>query len=279
MAAGSSTAATSIVRAPPHSGAAASAERRELTWQAVLGAFPVSALVAFSYPYIVLKLGMGPDVSLLSAFLGALFLCGAARKTRGRNSLMNNVIQTAGTSASSIAFICVVAAAFGYLDQNRSVNIHVDLTSWQIFTWLICSGGIGVLFIPLFRRYFLDDPTMIFPDGVAAAETIATLDNAGARDRLAVLVGGTAAGAASSLLDDGFGIFRPTYFARRFGVGIDWNLHSVGMGLLIGLRVSLSFVAGTVLIFFFSDRLIERVGVEIVNSNIAPADVASCDAL
>ncbi|GIW05495.1 MAG: hypothetical protein KatS3mg060_0300 [Dehalococcoidia bacterium] len=44
---------------------------REITWFAALGALLVSILVSFSYPSIVLKLGEGPNVSLLSAFLGA----------------------------------------------------------------------------------------------------------------------------------------------------------------------------------------------------------------
>jgi uncharacterized oligopeptide transporter (OPT) family protein len=144
----------------------------ELTWQAVVGAFVVSSLVALSYPYIVLKLGLGFNASLLSAFLGALFLHAAAARTRGSNRLMNNVIQTAGTSATSTAFMCVVAAAFGYLGQNQSGDVNVTITPLHMFLWLICSGAIGVLLIPVFRRYFLDDPDMVFADGVAAAETI-----------------------------------------------------------------------------------------------------------
>jgi len=143
----------------------------ELTWQAVVGAFVVSSLVALSYPYIVLKLGLGFNASLLSAFLGALFLHAAAARMRGSNRLMNNVIQTAGTSATSTAFMCVVAA-FGYLGQNQSGDVKVTITPLHMFLWLICSGAIGVLLIPVFRRYFLDDPDMVFADGVAAAETI-----------------------------------------------------------------------------------------------------------
>jgi uncharacterized oligopeptide transporter (OPT) family protein len=155
----------------------------ELTWQAVVGAFVVSSLVVLSYPYTVLKLGLGFNASLLSAFLGALFLHAAAARTRGSNRLMNNVIQTAGTSATSTAFMCVVAAAFGYLSQNQSVDLHVTITPLHMFLWLICSGAIGVLFIPVFRRYFLDDPEMVFTDGVAAAETIQVLDTQAGRRR------------------------------------------------------------------------------------------------
>ena len=90
----------------------------EITWQSVTGAFHVSSLVAGSYPYIVLKLGMGPNVSVVSAVLGAVFLNITSYRTHGRNRYLNNVIQTAGTSASSTAFMCVIAAAFGYLDKN-----------------------------------------------------------------------------------------------------------------------------------------------------------------
>src|SRR5947209_17341002 len=90
----------------------------ELTWQSVIGAVLISSLVAASYPYVVLKLGMGPNVSVVSAFLGAIFLNITAIRTRGRNRFLNNIIQTAGTSASSTAFMCVVSAAFGFLDKN-----------------------------------------------------------------------------------------------------------------------------------------------------------------
>ena len=113
-------------------------------------------------------MGLGPNVSVLSAFLGALFLQVTAQKTRGQNRLMNNIIQTAGTSATSTAFMCVVAAAFGYLNLNETVKVHVTITPWEMVTWLTCSGTVGVLFIVLFRRYFLDDAQMVFADGVAA---------------------------------------------------------------------------------------------------------------
>jgi hypothetical protein len=81
-------------------------------WQAVVAAFMVSSVVALAYlPHIVLKLGLGFNASLLSTFLGALFLHVAPARTRGGNRLMNNLIQTAGTSAT--AFMCRVARRSG----------------------------------------------------------------------------------------------------------------------------------------------------------------------
>jgi uncharacterized oligopeptide transporter (OPT) family protein len=253
----------------------------ELTWQAVVGAVLVASLVAFSYPYIVLKLGLGPDVSLLSAFLGAVFLHVAAAKTRGRNRLMNNIVQTAGTSASQTAFMCVVAAAFGYLGQNQAVDVDAQLTPWKIFTWLVFSGTIGVLFIPLFRRYFLDDPRLVFPDGVAAAETIIVMDaeDAGTRRKIWALSGGAAAGALFSYLSDGLNRVPAFFFSQRFAIGWDWSLLSMGMGLLVGTRVGLSMLIGVAFVGLAGPQIIGRAGFDIVATGIAPQNVAQCQAL
>src|SRR5437899_12072247 len=167
--------------------------RRELTWQAVVTAVIVAALIAASYPYVLLKLGIGPNVSVVSAFLGAVFLLVLARSTIGQNRLMNNIVQTAGTSAAMTAFMCVIAAAVDFTAKNPIVkdklnDIHT-IAPWPMFLWLTCAGGIGVLFTVLFRRHFLDDPKMIFADGVAAAETIVVLDTPGreAADKLGML--------------------------------------------------------------------------------------------
>src|SRR5438552_8107742 len=119
--------------------------RRELTWQAVVSAVIVSAVVSASYPYVVLKLGLGPNISVVSAFLGAICLLILAPRTHGQNRLMNNIVQTAGTSAASIAFMCVVAAAVDLAAKDPTMNkeklndiMHID--SWPMFWWLCCAG-------------------------------------------------------------------------------------------------------------------------------------------
>ena len=153
--------------------------QREITVQSVTGAIIVTGLISFAYPYIVLKLGMGPNISVIAAFLGALYLGMFARRTRGKNAVQNNVIQTAATAATSTAFMCVVMAAFGYLAMNESIDVKMTISGWQIFWWLTCSGTIGVMIAALFRRHFMNDPEMVFADGLAAAETIKVLDQAG----------------------------------------------------------------------------------------------------
>src|SRR6185312_3007379 len=49
-------------------------EIRELTVRSVVCGLIVAAIMGASYPYIVLKLGFGPNVSVVSAFFGYLAL-------------------------------------------------------------------------------------------------------------------------------------------------------------------------------------------------------------
>ncbi len=248
---------------------------KEITWQSMVGAFVISAIISLAYPYIVLKLGMGPNVSVLAAFMGALFLLIFARKTRGQNALQNNIIQSAATSAASTAFMCVVAAAFGYLEMNESVpaEAHVKIGAWQMFFWLFCSGAIGVFFSALFRRYFIEDPQMIFADGVAAAETINVLDateGRGGSSRLRTLGFSAMIGAVVAFFRDGIAVLHTWNFAGRFAIGMEWNVLSLGTGMLIGLNVGLSMLAGTAAVYFFGPIIMDHAGMQIVLSNVAP---------
>src|SRR2546430_3070289 len=91
---------------------AAPARRRELTLRAVLTAMVVAALIGASYPYVVLKIGYGPNISVVSAFFGylALGFIGLFTRTRGTR-WENNLVQTAGTAAGEMGFMCILLAA------------------------------------------------------------------------------------------------------------------------------------------------------------------------
>ncbi len=254
----------------------------EITWQSIIGAFLVSTIISLAYPYIVLKLGMGPNVSVLAAFLGALFLSLTARATRGQNAVQNNIIQSAATSATSTAFMCIVAAAFGYLAMNESVDVKLHITPWQMFTWLCCSGAIGVLVSALFRRYFVDDPEMIFADGVAAAETINVLDESAGSStgyRLPTLGVGAAVGIIIAFVRDGLNKLPTLGIASRFGVGIEWSVLSVGTGMLIGLNVGLSMLLGSLVVWVFGPTVMQHAGTAILNNSIAPQYLDQINAL
>ncbi|MFA6099116.1 MAG: OPT/YSL family transporter [Patescibacteria group bacterium] len=250
-------------------------KQKEITWQSVTGAFFISAIISAAYVYIVLKLGMGPNMSILAAFFGAIFLNLFAAKTRGSNAIQNNIIQTAATSATSTAFMCVVAAAFGYLDQNKAVVNDIHLTSWGIFTWLSCSGTIGVMVAALFRRYFMEDPDMIFADGVAAAETIKVLDSTGGSgDKIAGLGVGAFISGALAFVRDGLGKAGSIFIQKPLAIGLEWNLLSVGTGLIVGLGIGLSMLLGTAVIYYLGPAVVDHAGLQIVQNTLDPQHAA-----
>src|SRR5579863_3348566 len=95
-------------RAPAHGG--------ELTREALVASVLVAAIMGASYPYMVLKLGFGPNVSVVAAFFGFLFLRIADVGGEPRyNRWQNNLAEAAGTSAAQTAFMCVLLGAFDIL--------------------------------------------------------------------------------------------------------------------------------------------------------------------
>src|SRR5688500_3625513 len=127
-----------------------------------------------SYPYMVLKLGFGPNVSVVAAFFGFLFLNLIARQSYDR--WQNNIVQTAGTSAAQTAFMCVLLGAFDMLNASQVVDFQIVLTPFKSFLWLTTACTLGVLMAVPLRRHFIVDEKLPFADGVAAGETLIVLD-------------------------------------------------------------------------------------------------------
>src|SRR4051794_41198963 len=149
---------------------------RELTARAIGVAIVVAALMGAAEPVVVLRIGYGPNMSVVSAFLGFIaisifgFISGL-RATRWEN----NLVQTAGTAAGSgVGFMAVVLAAIDMLNQRGLLNLH--LSSWQIFAWLAPSGLLGVLLAVPLRKHYIDEENLPFADGMAAGESLMVLD-------------------------------------------------------------------------------------------------------
>src|SRR6516162_6436790 len=106
---------------------------REFSPRAIICGLGVAAVMGASYPYVVLKLGFGPNVSVVAAFFGYLAL-GIASKTYNRWE--NNIVQTAGTAAAQTAFMCVLLAAFDFLQQNEKLGFTMKVEPLQSFAWL-----------------------------------------------------------------------------------------------------------------------------------------------
>lgn len=229
---------------------------RELTARAIGVAVVVAALMGAAEPVVVLKIGYGPNLSVVSAFLGfiAISLFGLATGVRGTR-WENNLVQTAGTAAGSgVGFMAVVLAAIDMLNARGIMNLH--LSGLQIFAWLAPSGLLGVLLAVPLRKHYIDQENLTFADGTAAGETLLVLDEGPkqAGPRVAALgIGGTIS-AAFCLLRDGFHRIPDTFNftlisknAEALRIGSEIGVLSLGAGMLIGLRVTLSLLLGMVL--------------------------------
>jgi uncharacterized oligopeptide transporter (OPT) family protein len=236
--------------------AAASRPARELTVRAVVVAVLVAALMGAAEPAVVLRIGYGPNMSVVSAFLGfiAISLVGFATGARGTR-FENNLVQTAGTAAGSgVGFMAVVLAAIDMLNQRGLMDLH--LSSAQIFAWLAPAGILGVLLAVPLRKHYIDQENLTFADGTAAGETLLVLDQGPkeAGPRVAALAVGGGFSALLTALREGFALV-PSHFAFRFisphadalRLGTEIGVLSLGAGLLIGLRVTLSMGLGMVL--------------------------------
>jgi uncharacterized oligopeptide transporter (OPT) family protein len=229
-------------------------EIRELTVRSVLCGLIVAAIMGASYPYIVLKLGFGPNVSVVSAFFGYLAL-GIVFKDYNRWE--NNMVQTAGTAAAQTAFMCILLAAFDILSASPTSGFHVTLTSPQAFWWLTAGGLLGVLLAIPMRQHFVVDERLPFPDGTAAGTTLIVLDagDSGARRAARALAIGAIASAALMLMTEDARVLSwfpsvtllGSTVLMTTGVGVNWSLLSLGSGMIIGLRVDLSMLIGATL--------------------------------
>ncbi len=259
----------------PHDAAPAAAPttgpRREFTVRAVVASLVIAAVISASYPYIVLKLGFGPNISVVAAFLGFLSL-GLLFKNFTRWE--NNVIQSAGTAAGQTAFLCVIMAAFDMLRMDPALGFTFVLTPLQTFLWLSSAGLLGVLLSVPMRRHFVVEEKLPYPDGVAAGETILVLDERGHGSRTATraMAFGSLASAAVMTLRADTRLLGDVWFripellafgatGARMGMGVSWSLLSLGAGMLVGIRVNASMLAGATLSWVVAPQLLLQNGV------------------
>jgi putative OPT family oligopeptide transporter len=244
--------------------------KRELTVRAVVAGLLVAAIIGSSYPYVVMKLGFGPNISVVSAFFGYLML---GIVSRSFNRFENNIVQTAGTSAGMTAFLCVLMAAFDLLRQNTALGFTLELGPWQSFAWLTTSGCLGVFLAVPMRQHFVIDEKLKYPDGIATAETLTILDSHGeeARSTARTMLIGTFASAVFMLVRADARLIPASWtplpemlafgaLGASMAVGVSWSLLNFGSGMLIGMRINASMLAGTLISWVIVPHLLPKYG-------------------
>lgn len=234
------------------------APRAELSFRTIAVGVVVAVLVGSAYPYIVLKVGFGPTVSVLSAFLAFIGLNLVSLVTRKKsNRFEYNMVQTAGTASAQAAFMCVVLAAFDMLAAKPELGFMIRVSPIQVFLWMSVAGLLGVLLAVPLRKHYIDEENLTFADGTAAGESLVLLDSepAQAGKRVKVLA---LAGVFSALVTwfrDGKPVFIPGALfyndpQKALRIGLSLSALEFGSGLIVGLRITLSMALGMAIAWF-----------------------------
>jgi uncharacterized oligopeptide transporter (OPT) family protein len=229
---------------------------QELTGRSLAVGLVVALIIGSAYPYCVLKLGFGPNLSVVSAFFGFIALVLILRAS-GTNPRENNIVQTMGTSAGQTAFMCVLLAAFDLLNAKGVLNPPIHLGTLQIFLWLCSASLLGILLAVPMRRHYIDEENLTYADGLAAGETIVVLhegraSGASAGPVRALGIGGLASGTLM-ILTSFLRLFSDTWFLpgmQPMNIGLNWSLLSFGSGLLVGFRICLAMGIGMLISWF-----------------------------
>src|SRR5260221_10119200 len=107
----------------------------ELTARSIIIGLIVALIIGCAYPYCVLKLGFGPNLSVVSAFFGFMALVPLvfALRLTDTNARENNIVQTMGTSAGQTAFMAVLLAAFDLLKAKGGLHPPIYLHNFEHF--------------------------------------------------------------------------------------------------------------------------------------------------
>ncbi len=229
----------------------------ELHWRLLLlGAF-ICVIATLATPYVTLKLGMSVDLSFGGMFLAAAVL---GRHAQGKTLAIElNIIQTMIGVVAGVGFMCVILAAFYYIQQvfGRDIGFHPHW--WQLFLWLLVSANLGVFMGALSRRMILNDLTLPWPSGQAGLGVMKTLTDPSANEstkrRRDVLTVSTAVAGFLTFLKDGLGVITPIVGKASLGMMFGIELAGIGLGMFLPLAVGLSGLLGVWFISTFGDTV------------------------
>jgi putative OPT family oligopeptide transporter len=254
----------------------------QLTVRAVLTGALIGMLMAIGNLYTTLKVGFSVGIAITACVMSYL-AWGGMRAASGRrltqmSILENNCMQSTASAAgySTGSALAVVFAALMILDPE-----HRHQPWWLVAAFTFVTSAMGVfLAIPL-KRHLINDAQLPFPTGTAAAATLRGLYGRGheAMRKAYGLVIGLAAGAVSGVLSTAeeqfatlgrlfvwmrahlFEVHLPGQLpAHGFaliggkpavGFGFDPGVMLIGLGVIIGPRVSLSMLAASSALYFF----------------------------
>ena len=239
----------------------------EFTWSAVIVGALLGIVFGASSLYLVLKVGMTVSASIPVAVLSITLFRVMSRVFGFRRAtiLENNIVQTTGSAGESIAFGVGVT-----MPAVMLLGFPMDVTRVMVVS--VLGGVVGILMMIPLRRAFIvkQHGTLKYPEGTACAD---------------VLIVGEERGTSAKTVFTGFGLAfvyqlvmqglrlwkevpsRTLSWFRGAEPSVEVSPMLLGVGYIIGTRVSCIMMAGAILsylvfvptIHFFGDSLQEAI--------------------
>lgn len=210
--------------------------------------------------YLGLRVGMTISASIPAAVISMGIIRGILRKD---SILENNIVQTIGSAGESLAAgaIFTIPAMFIWM-KEWGMGTPSLLTIMAIS---LCGGILGTLFmIPLRKALIVNEHgTLPYPEGTACAEVLLAGEEGGEKAKITFI--GLGIGMVYKFIADGLKLFPseiettiPGY--KGAAVGADVLPALLGVGFIIGPKISAYMLAGAVLGWFAFIPLILNIG-------------------
>jgi putative OPT family oligopeptide transporter len=223
------------------------ADMEEFTWPAVVVGAVLGIVFGASSLYLVLKVGMTVSASIPIAVLSITLFRLFSKLTGARQStiLENNIVQTVGSAGESIAFgVGVTMPALMILGYEMDVARVLVVAS--------LGGLLGVLMMIPLRRAFIvkQHGKLPYPEGTACADVLIVGEQGGSSAKTVFTGFGIAA--IYKVLMNGFRLWNDTPermlgFFKGAAISAEVSPELVGVGYIIGTKISCVMVAGGVL--------------------------------
>jgi OPT family oligopeptide transporter len=267
-------------------------QMRQMTFRAFFVATGVGALMAVSNLYVGLKTGWGLGVTITAAVIAYALFKSAETILPGlrRNplSLLENCTILSAASASgalsSAGLVSAIPAL--YLCTGHAMSV------WQMMGWLACVASLGCFMAVPLKRQLINIDKLAFPTGTATAETLRSLHSTGAKAMqqaktllVCGLVGVLIKFWAEAWEDvakwlgakwqwcQSLGQVAPPYsyplfpgetgrhLLSQYALGVEPSLIMVAAGAIMGIRVGVSLLIGTLVFFGVFGPLMDWLGV------------------
>ena len=270
----------------------------QLTVRAVLTGAVIGMLMSVGNLYMSLKIGLVFGVAITSCVLSylawSLLRAGSGGRLGQLSILENNCMQSTASAAgfSTCATFWVPFAAMLMLDPE-----HRHAPWWLVAAFTFTTGSMGVFLAIPVKRVLINYGQLPFPSGTAAAVTLRSLYGHGgeALKKAYALVIALAAGVISGVLTTAedqlatlgrfFAWMRINLFDVHFpdqlpaqgfaqiagkplvGFGFEPGVVMIGVGMIIGSRVSLSMLAASAALYVFIAPWLH--GLDAANAGVA----------